>query len=64
LETLDNWATFLRLPIYSYWSNTFSPTGAPVISLIPRGAAQGLSDLDWTKQKVKTFFGELSKVPE
>lgn len=64
LETLENWATFLRLPIYSYWSNTFNPNGAPAILLIPRGAAQGLANLGWSKGKIRDFLWEKSKVPE
>jgi hypothetical protein len=64
LETLESWATFLRLPVFSYWSNTFSPKGAPAILLIPRGTAQGLSKLGWSKERVKTYLWEHSKVPE
>jgi hypothetical protein len=64
VETLDNWAAFLRLPVYSYWSNTFNPKGAPAILLIPRGAARGLSNLGWSKERVKRFLWEKSKVPE
>lgn len=64
LETLENWASFLRLPNYSYWSNTFSPRGTPAILLIPRNAALGLARQGWSKEKVKAFLWERSKVPE
>jgi hypothetical protein len=64
LETLDSWATFLRIPVFSYWSNPFNPDGAAAIMLLGRDAAQRLSNLGWSKEKVKSFLWENSKVPE
>ena len=64
VETLDNWAAFLKIPVLSYWSNTFNPHGAAAIILLGRDAAQGLSDLGWSKEKVKTYLWDHSKVPE
>ncbi len=64
LETLDNWATVLRIPVFSYWSNAFNPNGAAAIMLLGRDAAQRLSHLGWSKEKVKSFLWENSKVPE
>ena len=64
LETLDNWAAYLRIPHLSYWSNTFNPNGAAAIIFLGRDAAQRLCNLGWSKEKVKTYLWENSKVPE
>ena len=64
LETLDSWATFLRIPVFSYWSNPFNPDGAAAIVFLGRDAAQRLSSLGWSKEKIKVFLWENSKVPE
>jgi hypothetical protein len=64
LETLDIWAAFLRIPVFSYWSNAFNPDGAAAIVLLGGDAAQRLSHLGWSKEKVKSFLWENSKVPE
>ena len=41
----------------------FNPKSVPGVVLIPRGIAQGLSSLGWSKERVKTFLWENSKVP-
>jgi hypothetical protein len=64
LETLDIWVAFLRIPVFSYWSNAFNPDGAAAIVLLGGDAAQRLSHLGWSKEKVKSFLWENSKVPE
>ena len=64
LETMDSWATFLSRPVFSYWSSTFTPNGAAAIIFFGRDAAQRLSNLGWSKERIKTFLWENSKVPE
>ena len=41
----------------------FNPNSVPGVVLIPRGIAQGLASLGWSKERLKTFLWENSKVP-
>ena len=60
---LNRIAAFIGVPNANYWLDNFSPEGAAGILLMACGTAQGLSKLGWSKDKVKTFLWENSKVP-
>ncbi|MFH1487125.1 MAG: hypothetical protein ABIH46_13720 [Chloroflexota bacterium] len=47
---------------YFHGRNFFE--GSPGILLLPRGVAAGLSSLGWSKDKVKAFLWEKSKLPD
>ncbi len=57
---LDRMAGFMGAPNGNYYSGTYD--GAPGVMLVARGTAQGLVNFGWTKDKVKTFLWENSKI--
>jgi len=61
LAALTCFADYMHLPNQNYWFRSFTPTGSPGVFLLPRGTAKGLSDLGWSKRKVKAFLWENSK---
>lgn len=61
LIALSCFADFMHMPNQNYWFRSFNSTGAPGVFLLPRGTAKGLSDLGWSKEKVKIFLWENSK---
>lgn len=67
-ETVSNLKSFAKAmagtPHFPYWHQFRYPAGAPGYLLIGRSTAQGLSKLGWTKEKVKAFLWEHSKIPE
>ena len=62
--SLDNFAGVMSVPYGGYFGPVYNPEGAPGILLIARAAAQGFSNLGWTKEKIKTYLWENSKLPE
>jgi hypothetical protein len=48
--------------IYHAEDYSFKRGGAPGVQVLPYTNAQGLSDLGWTKEKVKAYVWEKSKV--
>ena len=62
IETLNRFARIMS-GNYGNIFGDFNPDSVPGVVLMPRGIAQGLSSLGWTKEKVKTFLWENSKVP-
>ncbi|MFC1989370.1 hypothetical protein ACFLVW_02210 [Chloroflexota bacterium] len=65
LETLNKAAGVMGIPNGNYWGRTsYNPEGAAGILLMARGTAQGLSRLGWSKEEVKAYLWENSKVPK
>ncbi len=62
-EALSLAAAFMAVPSGNYWSIPYNPEGAAGILLMARGTAQGLSRFGWSKEEVKTYLWENSKVP-
>ncbi len=63
LASLNRAAGMMGVPNGHYWTGPYNPEGAAGILLLARGTAQGLARLGWTKQKVKEYLWENSKVP-
>ncbi len=65
LISLDLAASFMGIPSGNYFgrSYAYNPEGAAGILLMAGGTAQGLSKLGWSKEKVKAYLWENSKVP-
>lgn len=63
LATLNRAAGAMAVPNGNYWIQPYNPEGAAGIFIMARGAAQGLSKSDWSKEKVKTYLWENSKIP-
>ena len=62
VETLNRFARVMG-GNYGNIFGDFNANSVPGIVLIPRGIAQGLSSLGWSKDRVKAFLWENSKVP-
>ncbi|MFC1862124.1 hypothetical protein ACFLX6_02425 [Chloroflexota bacterium] len=62
LETLNKATGYMALPNHNYLTNYTHETAAGIL-LMARGTAQGLSRLGWSKEAVKTYLWEHSKVP-
>jgi hypothetical protein len=63
LATLNRAAGVIGTPNGNYWVYPYNPEGSAGILLMARGAAQGLSSVGWSKEKVKRYLWENSKVP-
>jgi hypothetical protein len=64
LNTLEGYAGYMRIPSQnSLFSMSFSD-GVGGLLLIPRGVVQEMSRLGWTKEKVRNFLWERSKIPD
>ena len=63
LFSLSLAAEVMGVPSGNYWNFPYNPEGAAGILLMARGTAQGLSRLGWSKEEVKTYLWEHSKVP-
>lgn len=55
-------AGIMGTPNRNYWLACYNPEGAAGFLLMARGTAQGLSGLGWSKEEVKTYLWENSKV--
>ena len=62
VETLNRFARIMA-GNYGNIFGEFNPKSVLGIALMPRGIARGLSSLGWSKEKVKAFLWENSKVP-
>ncbi|MFC2052570.1 hypothetical protein ACFLT4_07580 [Chloroflexota bacterium] len=61
---LNQAASFMSMPSSNYFTNdAYNPDGAAGILLMAGGTAQGLSTLGWSKEEVKTYLWENSKIP-
>ncbi|MFC2006213.1 hypothetical protein ACFLVG_04590 [Chloroflexota bacterium] len=65
LISLDQVARFMSIPNENYFgrSYAYNPEGAAGILLMAGGTAQGLSKLGWSKEEVKAYLWENSKIP-
>ncbi|MFC1966255.1 hypothetical protein ACFLWI_04845 [Chloroflexota bacterium] len=64
LISLNQAACFMGIPNANYFGrHTYNPEGAAGILLIAGGTAQWLSKLGWSKDEVKAYLWENSKIP-
>jgi len=63
LGTLNRAAGVMGIPSQNYWLEPYNPEGAAGILLMASGTVQGLSRLGWSKEEVKSYLWENSKVP-
>ena len=64
LLSLNNFAGYMSVPYGAYFDAVFNREGTPGILLIGRTAAQGFSNLGWSKEKIKTYLWENTKLPQ
>ena len=62
-HTLFDFAGCMRVPFGGYFADTFNPHGAPGIVLMARGTAQGFANLGWSKDRIREYLWEHSKLP-
>jgi len=62
--SLGNFAGVMSVPYGAYFGPVYNPDGAPGILLMGRAAAQGFSNLGWSKEKVQTYLWENARLPE
>ncbi len=62
LASLNRAAGAMSIPNGNYWRGTYNPEGAAGILLVARGTARGLSEFGWSKEEVKTYLWQNSKV--
>jgi hypothetical protein len=63
LASLFKLAGYMAVPSTRYWSYGRQPDYPVGIALLGRASAKGLSDLGWSKEKVKAYLWENSKIP-
>lgn len=63
LASLNRAAAAMAFPNGNYWVNPYNPEGAAGILLMARGTAEGLSRFGWSKEEVKAYLWENSKIP-
>ncbi len=61
--TLHRVAGYISVPSDRYWIYGRQPDYPVGVLLIPRGAAKGLSHLGWSKERIKAFLWENTKIP-
>jgi hypothetical protein len=64
LQTLFSFAGCMGVPYGAYFADTFNPRGAPGIALMARSTAQGFANLGWSKERIRTYLWEHSKLPD
>lgn len=64
LHTLYDFAGCMGVPYGGYFGATFNPEGVPGIALIARTTAQGFANLGWSKEQVRRYLWENSKLPD
>ena len=63
LASLNRAAGIMGIPNGNYWLHPYNPEGAAGILVMASGTARGLSRLGWSKEEVKTYLWENSKIP-
>jgi hypothetical protein len=63
LATLNRAAGAMGVANGNYWVYPYNPDGAAGILLMAHGSARGLSRLGWSKEKVRRYLWQHSKVP-
>ena len=64
LNTLEGYAGYMRIPSQNSLFSMSFPDGIGGLLLIPRGVAQEMSKLGWSKEKVRNYLWERSKIPD
>ncbi|MFC2034799.1 hypothetical protein ACFLUJ_01590 [Chloroflexota bacterium] len=63
LASLNRAAATMAVPNGNYWFYPYNPDGAAGILLMASGTAEGLSRFGWSKEEVKAYLWENSKIP-
>lgn len=63
LASLNRAAGAMAIPNGNYWIAPYNPEGAAGILLFASGTAQGLAKFGWSKEAVKAYLWQNSKVP-
>ncbi|MFH1381994.1 MAG: hypothetical protein ABIH70_03785 [Chloroflexota bacterium] len=63
MASLNKAAGVMGVANGNYWLQPYNPEGAAGFLVMARGTAKGLSRFGWTKEKVKTYLWENSKIP-
>ena len=63
LASLCRAAGTIGIPSGNYWTAPYNPDGAAGILIMSSGTAQGMSKLGWSKEKIKAYLWENSKIP-
>ncbi len=63
LATLNRAAGAMAIPNGNYWIHPYNPKGAAGILLMAKGTVQGLSRFGWSKEKVRAYLWQNSKIP-
>jgi len=63
LASLNRAAMVMGVPNGNYWFHSYLPEGAAGILIMASGTAQGLSRFGWSKEEVKAYLWENSKIP-
>jgi hypothetical protein len=61
--TLNRAAGCIGIPNGNYWVTPYNSAGSAGILVIGRGTARGLAETGWSKQDVREYLWEHSKVP-
>jgi hypothetical protein len=64
LNTLEGYAGYMRIPSQNSLFSMSFPDGIGGLLLIPRGVVQEMSKLGWSKEKVRDYLWEKSKIPD
>ena len=64
MHTLFDFAGSMRVPYGGYFAAVFNEKGAPGVVLMARNTAQGFANLGWSKERLKEWLWENSKLPE
>ncbi len=64
MQALHIWAGFIGIPNANYWLRPSRwENGSPGVMLMARETARGLAELGWSKDKIRNFLWEESKLP-
>ncbi|MFC2052617.1 hypothetical protein ACFLT4_07845, partial [Chloroflexota bacterium] len=63
LATLHLYAAFMRIPNLNYFYLPRWKIGSPGVLLMARSTAHGLAQAGWSKEKIRNFLWENSKLP-
>jgi hypothetical protein len=63
LASLNQAAMIMGVPNGNYWLHPYNEEGTAGILVMASGTAEGLAGLGWSKEAVKTYLWEHSKIP-
>ena len=64
LNTLEGYAGYMRIPSKNSLYAMSLPDGVGGLLLIPRGVVREMASLGWSKEKVRNYLWEHSKIPD